>query len=237
MSHPQQRRFLATVAEFLPEFFVGRRVLEIGSLDVNGSARAFFADCDYTGLDLAPGPGVDVVRGGHEFDAPDGTFDVVVSMETMEHNPYWIDTVRNMLRLCRPGGLVVLSCASIGRPEHGTTRTDPGSSPPTVGLGWEHYRNVTEAELRATVASSGHPVVAGYWTNWQSHDLYMAALKGAPEAAVGRRFASLSDAIETDVTKANRAPRVRIKRVLLRHRLGETAITSVRRLRTRWRGA
>jgi SAM-dependent methyltransferase len=237
MSHSQQRRFLATVAEFFPEFFVGSRVLEIGSLDVNGSARSFFTNCDYTGLDVAPGIGVDVVCGGHEYDAADGTFDIVLSMETMEHNPYWVDTVRNMLRLCRTGGTVLVSCASLGRPEHGTTRSDPGSSPLTVGLGWDHYRNLSEAELRRTVVSARHQVLVRYWTNWQTHDLYMAAVKGTPNAEVTERFASMSSVIETDVRRENQALRARVKRIVLGRRHGETVVTSVRRLRRMCRGA
>lgn len=236
MSHPQQRQFLATVAEYFPEFFVGSRVLEIGSLDVNGSARSFFTECEYTGLDVGPGPGVDIVCGGHEYDAPDGSFDIVLSMETMEHNPYWVDTVRNMLRLCRSGGLVIVSCASLGRPEHGTTRTDRGSSPLTVALGWDHYRNISEAELRRTIASARQRILARYWTNWQSHDLYMTAMIGSPNGEAMERFASMGRRIDTDVRMENRALRARVKAMVLGRRHGETLVTSVRRLRRMRRG-
>ena len=44
-----------------PELFTGTRVLEVGSLDINGSVRPIFTDCEYVGLDLGPGPGVDVI--------------------------------------------------------------------------------------------------------------------------------------------------------------------------------
>jgi len=48
-----------------------------------------FSDCDYIGLDVAPGNGVDIVCEGQNYDAPDESFDVVISCEVMEHNPFW----------------------------------------------------------------------------------------------------------------------------------------------------
>ena len=231
MSHDEQRRFIAGVAEYLPEFFVGTRVLEIGSLDVNGSIRSFFVDCDYKGLDVAPGPGVDIVGGGHEFDAPNGSFDVVVSVETMEHNPYWIETVGNMLRLCREGGLILITCASLGRVEHGTTRSDPQSSPLTIGLGWDYYRNVSEVDMRRAVASAGHQILAGYWTNWRNHDLYMAAVKGTPSRDTSQQFALMCNEVDAAVGSKNRAARPRVKRLLLARRGGESLLALMRRLR------
>src|SRR5690606_19424692 len=107
-------------------FFRGTRVLEVGSLDLNGSVRSNFSGCDYLGIDVAAGPGVDLVCQGQDYDAPDGSFDVVTSCEAMEHNPYWRETFANMLRLCRPGGLILMTCATTGRGEHGTTRKHPG---------------------------------------------------------------------------------------------------------------
>jgi len=230
MSHFEQRRFLATVAEFFPQFLAGSRVLEIGSLDINGSARSFFTDCDYTGIDVAPGPGVDAVRGGHDFDAPDGTFDVILSTETMEHNPFWVDTVRNMFRLCRTGGIVVISCASLGRPEHGTARSNPESSPLTVGLGWDYYRNVSEAEMRSAVANCANRALVRYWTNWRSHDLYMVALTGTPSDLIRGQFESMSAAIDADVGRDNRATKAKVKRLVLARGQGEIVVAAARRL-------
>ncbi len=79
-------------------------MLEIGSLDVNGTVRQHFEKCDYRGLDVAEGPGVDIVCQAQDYDAPIGSFDTVVCCEVMEHNPHWAETFANMLRLCQPGG-------------------------------------------------------------------------------------------------------------------------------------
>jgi SAM-dependent methyltransferase len=148
MAHIQQQNFVATIRAAFPDFFRNSRVLEIGSLDINGSVRAHFAGCDYIGLDVGPGPGVDVVCQGQAYDAPAGSFDVVISCETMEHNPFWKETFANMLRLCRPGGLVLMTCASIGRPEHGTRRTTPKDAPL---IKWDYYGNRTAADFRHSI--------------------------------------------------------------------------------------
>ena len=44
-----------------PEFFQNKSVPEVGSWDTNGSIRRFFSNCEYIGVDIAEGPGVDVV--------------------------------------------------------------------------------------------------------------------------------------------------------------------------------
>ena len=61
MSHKEQLKFIGTMKQSFPERFTGGRVLEIGSLDINGSTRSFFSDGDYLGIDVAPGAGVDLV--------------------------------------------------------------------------------------------------------------------------------------------------------------------------------
>ncbi|SRR5260221_10989031 len=102
MSHPQQIEFVSQLRAAFPEFFMSARVLEIGSLDINGSIRRIFEGAgSYTGLDVGPGPGVDVVCQGQDYDAPSDGFDTVISCEVMEHNPYWVATLANMIRLCR----------------------------------------------------------------------------------------------------------------------------------------
>lgn len=156
--------------------FVRKIVLEIGSLDINGSVRSFFEQCNYTGLDIGPGPGVDVVCEGQKYDAPSASFDVVICCEVMEHNPFWADTLRNMMRLLKPGGFLVMSCATKGRLEHGTTRTDIGSSPHTVDQGWDYYRNLTAKDITKEVDLS-ELSSSGFATNLMNWDLYLLGVK------------------------------------------------------------
>jgi len=176
VSHSAQIEFVGIAKSLFPAFFERKKVLEIGSLDINGAIRGCFNDCDYIGLDVAPGPGVDVVCEGQKYDIPDASFDVVISCEVMEHNPFWKETVENMIRLLKPGGIMVMSCATTGRPEHGTSRTDVGSSPLTVEKGWEYYRNLSEKDFARAVDFS--PFLSfGFATNWNSYDLYFLGIK------------------------------------------------------------
>jgi SAM-dependent methyltransferase len=191
MAHPSQLDFVARVKARFPERFAGRRVLEVGSLDINGSVRSFFEHCDYVGIDVAAGPGVDLVCQGQDYDGPDDAFDTVISCEVMEHNPHWADTLRNMVRVCRPGGLIVMTCATLGRKEHGTARTTPGASPLTVGLGWNYYRNLTARDFRRARATQGATCVFG--SDWTSYDLYMVGIKGAAAAGELEKLLAIRD--------------------------------------------
>jgi SAM-dependent methyltransferase len=193
MSHPQQLEFLESVRAIFPAAFAGRRVLEIGSLDINGSVRSLFSGCDYIGIDVAAGRGVDMVCQGQDYDAPDASFDTVISCEAMEHNPYWKATLANMFRLCKPGGLVVMTCASTGRREHGTTRATPADSPLTVGLGWEYYHNLTAGEIRGALPLQEACAEFAFFMNRNSFDLYFIALRkgGATPGGIRRKLAAL----------------------------------------------
>src|SRR4051812_1784880 len=108
MAHPQQQFFVGGVKQFLPEFFTDQRVLEIGSLNLNGSVREFFTNCAYVGLDIGEGRDVDVVCPGEDYGERADSFDVVISCEAMEHNAQWRKTWLNTLRLVKPTGLVIM---------------------------------------------------------------------------------------------------------------------------------
>jgi hypothetical protein len=57
-------------------------VVDVGSLDINGSYRELFTN--YTGLDIVAGKNVDVVAPG-KYDYGEEKYDVVISGQTMEH--------------------------------------------------------------------------------------------------------------------------------------------------------
>lgn len=108
------------VAEVLPPPAVrGLRVLEVGSYDVNGSVRSFLAPVAgvYVGIDIRPGPGVDVVcDAAHAGEL--GLFDVVVSTEMMEHAADWRASLRGIVRALRVGGVLALTMRGPGAGRH-----------------------------------------------------------------------------------------------------------------------
>lgn len=144
MAHKEQMDFCNTVKRKFPEYFKEKTVLDIGSLDINGSNKEFFDDCEYTGLDLAEGKNVDVISFAHEYH-PEEPFDVVVSTEVFEHDYYFPQTLSHCIELTKSGGLFFFSAAGPERAEHGTKRTTPNDSPFTSFIeGQEnYYKNIT----------------------------------------------------------------------------------------------
>lgn len=184
MAHPEQAEFFSGVREHYPAAFDAARVLEVGSLDINGSVRDLFSNCDYTGVDLQLGPGVDLAVQGQLVGFPSGHFDTTISAECLEHNPYWRETVANMMRMTRPGGLVLISCATTGRLEHGTSRTNPDASPFTTAERWDYYENLTVGDLEHSLYLEGWLADWSSWVNFITRDLYFVGLRRDGEAAL-----------------------------------------------------
>lgn len=183
MSHPEQFAFVSLVAAANRELIADGRVIEIGSYDVNGSVRDLFgAAREYVGVDLTEGPGVDIVNFGHKVDEPTSSFEVAISAECFEHDPHWRDTFLNMCRLVRPGGLVAFTCASRGRPEHGTTRSDIKKSPGTQSRGIDYYRNLVEADF-SEIRLDDLFTEFQFWYMPTSFDLYFAGVRSGPSVA------------------------------------------------------
>lgn len=153
MAHQTQRDFCNYVKSKFPNYFNNKKVVDFGSLDINGSNKVIFDHCDYVGIDIGPGKNVDVVSKAHEYDAPDHTYDVVISTEMFEHDKYLNLSFVNMVRVLKPGGLLLFTCAGPGRDEHGTRRVTPNDSPLTMQFDdWaDFYENVDEAKIRSIV--------------------------------------------------------------------------------------
>ncbi len=179
MAHPEQREFFERVKAIFPDRFRDVRVLDIGSLDVNGNLRgAFEYPYWYTGVDLAPGMNVDVVCPGHLFDSG-FQYDVVISAECLEHDMFWDKTLQNMLRLTRSGGLMAFSCATTGRKEHGTYNCEPQSAPllRLVSQDWaNYYRNITEEDVRLHLDLAYFSAYE-FEVNELTHDLYFWGIR------------------------------------------------------------
>jgi len=92
-------------------------VIEIGSRDLNGSVRQLFPCAVWVGLDLYPGPAVDIVCDAASY-VPDSLVDLVVCCEVLEHAPNWRELIQCAASWLQPGGRMIITCAGPGRAPH-----------------------------------------------------------------------------------------------------------------------
>lgn len=124
-------------------------VLELGSLEVNGSVKEIFTAAKpdvggiYIGVDLQSGPGVHIVGDAATVDLG-RQFDAVVCCEVLEHATNPVGIVRNGLRHLGPQGVFIMTAAGPEREPHSV---DGGPLKPG-----EHYQAIT----RAIVTSGLH---------------------------------------------------------------------------------
>lgn len=94
------------------------QVIEIGSLDVNGSVRSVI---DVTvGTDIRPGKGVDLVCPVQELleHFEPESFDACVSSETLEHVEDWKGFITTTWSLVKSSGYLVMTMASKYKKRH-----------------------------------------------------------------------------------------------------------------------
>jgi SAM-dependent methyltransferase len=173
MSHQSQLDFVSGVRNKFPKNFNDAKVLEVGSLNINGTVRIFFKDCDYLGVDVGAGKDVDLVCPAHELDIPPNTFNTSISCECFEHDKYWVRSFKKMYDLTKYYGLVIFSCATTGRPEHGTTRTSPADAPFTN----DYYRNLTAEDFEGAFDLKNMFSEYEFSTNQWPADLYFYGVK------------------------------------------------------------
>jgi len=154
MAHKEQREYFMQIKNMFPEYFSNTKVLDVGSLDVNGNNRHLFTNIDYIGIDVATGANVDVITLCHKYTAKDSSFDVVISNDCFEHDMFWEKSFKNIIRVLKARGLFLFTCKTTGSGEHGTLRTDGGFSSPLTSKiqGWDnYYRNITENDVRSVI--------------------------------------------------------------------------------------
>ena len=100
MAHEEQQLFCMSVRQQFPQYFSNRKVLDCGSLDINGNNRILFDHCLYTGIDVGLGRNVNIVCPTHEFMDKDG-FDVIISTECFEHDMYYEQSLQRIVYLLR----------------------------------------------------------------------------------------------------------------------------------------
>jgi hypothetical protein len=95
-------------------------VIELGSLNINGSGREVIPHILWTGVDLRPGPGVDYQCRGEELISTFGRnkFDGAVCLETLEHCEDWKRNFINLWGCLKFLGICVISTPGPDFPRH-----------------------------------------------------------------------------------------------------------------------
>ena len=186
--HDSAKNFTLFVAAQFPSQFTGKTVLDVGSGDINGNNGSLFNKCLYVGNDVYPAPNVTIVSKTSALPYGPNTFDTIVSTECFEHDPEYEMSFKKIVELLKPGGLFAFTCASTGRPEHGTRSTTPHDSYGTIGnvSGWtDYYKNLTTEDLDAAIdLDSTFSSYASYYCSGPC-DLYFWGIKagGSPATA------------------------------------------------------
>lgn len=179
MAHQEQKDFCLKIKKIFPEHFKNKIVLDAGSLDINGNNLYLFDDCSYLGIDIGDGPNVHLVCKTHEFNAPDNFYDFIISTECFEHDMYYINSLRNIVRILKPSCMFLFTCATEGRPEHGTRRSNPVDAPLLAAYDdWsDYYKNLTEKDIREVLDIEEIFSSFAFEVNNNSHDLYFWGIK------------------------------------------------------------
>jgi len=182
MAHPEQQEFCQRIAKRFPGYFINAKVLDAGSFDVNGNNRCLFRgrSYEYIGVDVAPGKNVDLVSRIDALTYPDGFFDTIICTEMLEHDMYWKLSIKNMLRMLKSGGLMLITCGTTGRKEHGTAKVRPQESK-TTKVGNEkwakYYQNLTEDDIEGVRGFKDTFEEYEFEINDVTHDLYFCGIK------------------------------------------------------------
>jgi SAM-dependent methyltransferase len=178
--HLQAIDFTLFVKRLFPDFFIDKRVLDVGSGDINGNNRFLFENCQYDGNDVVLAKNVTIVSKTKDLPFTDNTFDTIISTECFEHDPEYKESFIKIYNMLKPDGLFLFTCASTDRPEHGTKRTSPGDSYGTIGKlsdMSDYYKNITVTELNEVLELNKLFSVWDTYYNSETKDLYFLGIK------------------------------------------------------------
>jgi SAM-dependent methyltransferase len=105
------RQFIEIVARNVP---MEGPVFEFGALQLPGlegiaDLRSFFPGKEYVGCDMRGGTGVDRVRNLHDIDELPESAGTVIALDTLEHVEFPHTALREIHRILKPDGIVVIS--------------------------------------------------------------------------------------------------------------------------------
>lgn len=120
----------------------GKTVVDIGSLNVNGTYRVLFPKSIYIGVDIIKGRNVDVIMDSKEWDKLKEV-DIVISGQTLEHVEDIPKLMKSIFDLLKSDGIVCIIAPSDGPPHE----------PPWFG-------NISKERMIKVVSDAGFKVLS-----------------------------------------------------------------------------
>ena len=147
--HTNNHSWLKDLQAKYPDSFNGVKVLDLGSLDVNGSCKQYFNNCKYVGVDLEDGKNVDIVSKNTETKFRKNQFDTLISFNCFEHDFDWKDSIVHNMKWLKSGGMFFAEFGAEGCPVHN----------------YPVFRAVPHQEFVDFLADNGFEVVEHFWEN------------------------------------------------------------------------
>jgi SAM-dependent methyltransferase len=201
--HIEAKDFTLFVKKILNDFFINKTVLDVGSGDINGNNRFLFENCIYEGNDVINAPNVTIVSKTKDLQFNDNYFDTIISTECFEHDPEYKKSLLKIYTMLKPDGLFCFTCASIGRPEHGTRRTSPQDSYGTIGNLKDmknYYKNLTHLDINEVLNFNNLFSSFDAYYNSKSCDLYFIGIKKGSNNIILPKYIN-SDVINLSLDK------------------------------------
>ena len=106
------QHFFNTYSEYFNNNYF---IVELGSMNLNGSLREISPTTQYIGLDMCPGNGVDIVlEDPYVLPFADNSVDVLVSSSCFEHTELFWKSYLECLRVLKPNGLFYMNVPTTG---------------------------------------------------------------------------------------------------------------------------
>ena len=124
-----------------------------------------------------------------------------------------------------------MTCATRGRPEHGTSRSLPADSVPSLAIGWDYYRNLDAEDFRANIDLRVQFARHAFFYNYNNSDLYFIGIKQTADHALP--LPHIDDALrdlKRHYLKTNIGHWPAFKRMLLLRCLGEDGFLRLKAL-------
>ena len=178
--HEQAKNFTIFVKKIFTEWFINKRVLDVGSGDINGNNRFLFENCNYDGNDVIQAKNVTIVSKTKDLPFADKLFDTIISTECFEHDPEYKKSFIKIYNMLKPDGLFFFTCSSTGRPEHGTRRISPEHSYGTIANFEDmanYYKTLNEQDVNEVLQFNRLFSAWDTYYNFETQDIYFVGIK------------------------------------------------------------